>query len=161
MKVEELTMRRAVREDLPSIMEMIAGLARHERRPEDVTGTAQQLERWLFNRGIATVLLGEAGGQCVAYALYYPVFGSFAAAGGIHLEDLYVLPECRGRGYGMQMMRRIAADVLAAGYTGMDWSALDWNETAIGFYRHLRAQDETGRVYMNFDREQLEALKNR
>ena len=159
MKQEKLNIRNVTREDLPIIAEMIRGLAKYEKRPQDVTGTIEQLEHWLFDRKIATVLLGETDGRCVAYALYYPVFGSFAAAGQVHLEDLYILPECRGKGYGLEMMSRIAADVLDAGYIGMEWSALDWNENAIGFYRRMGAHDETGRAYMFFDKEQLEEVR--
>lgn len=95
-----LTMRRAQAGDLTLIQELIRGLAVYEKRPQDVTGTKEQLRYWLFEKNIATVWFAEYGKETVGYALYYPVFGSFAAAGSVYLEDFYLKEEFRGRGFG-------------------------------------------------------------
>lgn len=156
--METLSVRRATRADVPQVFKLIKGLAAYERRPQDVTGSEEALAYWLFERRVGVVLIGELEGRAVAYALYYPVFGSFAATGSVHLEDLFVLPELRGRGLGRQLLARVAADVLAEGYTGMEWSALDWNTPAVTFYSRLGATQETGRTYMSFTHAQLRAL---
>ena len=156
--MESLSVRRATRADVPQVFKLIKGLAAYERRPQDVTGSEDALAYWLFERRVGVVLIGELEGRAVAYALYYPVFGSFAAAGSVHLEDLFVLPELRGRGLGRQLLAHVAADVLAEGYTGMEWSALAWNTPAVTFYSRLGATQETGRTYMSFTHAQLQAL---
>ena len=156
--MESLSVRRATRADVPLLFQLIKGLAAYERRPQDVTGSEEALAYWLFERRVGVVLIGELEGRAVAYALYYPVFGSFAAAGSVHLEDLFVLPELRGRGLGRQLLAHVAADVLAEGYTGMEWSALAWNTPAVTFYSRLGATQETGRTYMSFTHPQLQAL---
>lgn len=151
-----LTMRRAQAGDLTLIQELIRGLAVYEKRPQDVTGTKEQLRYWLFEKNIATVWFAEYGKETVGYALYYPVFGSFAAAGSVYLEDFYLKEEFRGRGFGRFFFSKIAEAVLAEGYTGMEWSCLDWNQTAIGFYRRGEAKQEAGRVYFGLDHAGLE-----
>lgn len=147
--------RRATRADVPVVHELIKGLAEFERRPQDVTGSEASLAHWLFGRRVATVLIGELEGRAVGYALYYPVFGSFAAEGRVHLEDLFVLPELRGEGLGRRLLARVAVEVLAEGYTGMEWSALAWNTPAVRFYTRMGATEESGRTYMTFSHTQL------
>jgi len=156
--MESLSVRRATRADVPLLFQLIKGLAAYERRPQDVTGSEEALAYWLFERCVATVLIGELEGRAVAYALYYPVFGSFAAEGRVHLEDLFILPELRGKGLGLQMLSRVASEILSEGYTGMEWSALSWNTSAIQFYSRQGATLDTGRTYMSFTHPQLQAL---
>ena len=156
--MEPLVIRRATRADVPQVFELIKGLATYERRPQDVTGSEDSLAYWLFERRVATVLIGELEGRAVAYALYYPVFGSFAAEGKVHLEDLFVLPEFRGKGLGLQMLSRVASEILSEGYTGMEWSALSWNTSAIQFYTRHGATLDAGRTYMSFTHAQLQSL---
>ena len=156
--MESFVIRRATRADVPLVFELIKGLSIYERRPQDVTGSEDALAYWLFERRVATVLIGELEGRAIAYAIYYPVFGSFAAEGRVHLEDLFVLPEFRGKGLGHQLLARVAAEVLSDGYTGMEWSALAWNIPAVTFYSRLGATQETGRTYMSFTHAQLQEL---
>lgn len=157
IKVDDrkMTIRRAQAEDLLLIQELIKGLASYEKRPQDVTGTKEQLHYWLFEKKIAAVWLAEYEKETAGYALYYPVFGSFAAAGSVYLEDFFLKEEFRGRGLGRCFFSKIAEAVLAEGYTGMEWSCLDWNRTAIDFYRRQEAWQETGRVYFGLDRQGL------
>ena len=88
-----LTIRRATPQDTPVIHGLIRGLAEYEKRPQDMTATVEQLRHWLFERMAAEVLIAELEENAVGYALYYPIFGSFAAAGRIYLEDLFVKNE--------------------------------------------------------------------
>lgn len=154
----KLTIRRAQAEDLSLIQDLIKGLASYEKRPQDVTGTKEQLHFWLFEKKVAAVWLAEYEGETAGYALYYPVFGSFAAAGYVYLEDFFLKEEFRGRGLGRCFFSKIAEAVLTEGYAGMEWSCLDWNRTAIGFYQRQEAEQETGRVYFELDRKGLERI---
>lgn len=150
MNTKNLTVRRAGVEDMPVIQHLIRCLAAYEKRPQDVTGTEEQLKYWLFERKAAAVLLAECEGETLGYALYYPVFGSFSAMGKIHLEDLFIRPEFRGLGFGRLLFAEIAEMAAAEGYMEMEWSCLDWNEPAIEFYKKSGAVQENGRVYFRY-----------
>lgn len=158
MNIEKLHIRKANKDDISLLLDLIKGLAAYEKRPQDMTGTKEQLHCWLFERKIATALIAEYDGEAVGYTLYYPVFGSFSAAGGVHLEDLFIKEEFRGGGFGRRFLAKIAETVLAEGYTEMEWSCLDWNKAAVGFYEKLGAKQETGRVYLGFPKSELEMI---
>ena len=158
MDRKDFLIRKAGAEDVPLIRDLIKGLASYEKRPQDMTGTEEQLRYWLFEREIATVLIAEYNGKAIGYALYYPMFGSFSAVGKIHLEDVFIQPDFRGCGFGKAFLANIAGRVLADGYTEMEWSCLDWNTPSIGFYERMGAERETGREYFRFDRAELEAV---
>ena len=97
MNTARLTIRRADEKDISLIQCMIKGLAAYEKRPQDMTGTQEKLKYWIFERKIATVLIAEYDGEAVGYALYYPIFGSFAAEGRVRSEERRVGKECRSR----------------------------------------------------------------
>ncbi len=158
MDIENLKIRRAVADDISLIRDLIKCLALYEKRPQDMTATQEQLSCWLFERKIAVVLIAEYNKDAVGYALYYPVFGSFSAAGRVHLEDIFIKEEFRGHGAGRYFLARIAEAVLADGYTEMEWNCLDWNEPSIAFYQGLDAEEETGRRYFGFGKSRLESL---
>lgn len=158
MNIEKLQIRKADRADVLLLRDLIKGLAAYEKRPHDVTGTEEQLAYWLFERNIAAALIAEYEGEAIGYALYYPVFGSFSAAGGVHLEDLFIREEFRGCGFGRYFLAGVAEAVLAEGYTEMEWSCLDWNEAAVGFYKKLGAKQDKGRVYLGFHKSELEMI---
>ena len=145
MNTERLTIRRANEKDISLIQCMIKGLAAYEKRPQDMTGTQEKLKYWIFERKIAAVLIAEYDGEAVGYALYYPIFGSFAAEGRVHLEDLFIKEEYRNQGIGKYFFDRIAGIVREEGYSAMEWSCLDWNEPAVAFYEKLGAVQEKGR----------------
>ena len=148
--MENIIIRKAQDEDIDIIFDLIMGLAIYERRPQDMTATKEQLSYWLFDKKIATTLIAEQDGNVIGYTIYYPIFGSFSAKGKVHLEDLYIKPEFRGKGFGKYFFNEIVKFVKQDGYLGMEWSCLDWNESAIKFYNKINAEIETGRVYFNF-----------
>ncbi|KAK8836585.1 hypothetical protein M9Y10_037519 [Tritrichomonas musculus] len=158
MDFKQLHIRKAEKEDISLLLDLIKGLAKYEKRPQDMTGTKEQLTYWLFERKIAEALIAEYDGNAVGYALYYPIFGSFSAIGKVHLEDIYIKEEFRGCGFGKYFLANVAKSVLAEGYTEMEWSCLDWNTSAIGFYEKLGAEQETGRVYFGFPKSELESI---
>lgn len=153
--------RLAGKDDIPLIYSLINGLALYEKRPQDMTGTKEQLLHWLFGRNIATVLIAEYHGEAIGYALYYPIFASFAAAGKVHLEDLFIRSDMRGKGFGSQLLANVCTNVLSEGYAGIELSCLDWNKPSIEFYKSLGAGQDSGREYFYFSKERLEEISKR
>ena len=147
---EAFTVRKANEKDITLLYTLIQGLAAYEKRPQDMTASQEALHTWLFKKKIATALIAEYEQEPVGYAIYYPVFGSFAAEAGVHLEDMYLQEKSRHGGLGTKFFAKIVDFVQADGYSGMEWSCLDWNASAIGFYHKIGAKQETGRVYYHY-----------
>lgn len=147
---EKFTVRKANESDIPLIQNMIKDLAAYEKRPQDMTGSQKDLHYWLFERKIADVLIAEYNSEAIGYAVYYPVFGSFSAAGGVHLEDMFLKEENRHCGLGRKFFSKIEEYVKQEGYTKMEWSCLDWNVSSIGFYDKIGAVQEQGRKYFTY-----------
>lgn len=156
--MENFIVRKATQNDIPLLFELINGLALYEKRPQDMTGTKEELSYWLFEKQIATSLVAELDGEPVGYAIYYPVFGSFSAKGKVHLEDIFLKEEVRGKGLGKKFMTKTIEFVLEDGYSGMEWSCLDWNSPSIAFYEKLGAEKEIGREYFEFNKQQMETI---
>lgn len=156
--MENFNVRIATKDDISLLFDFINGLATYEKRPWDMTGTKQELEYWLFEKNIATSFIAELDEKPVGYAIYYPVFGSFSAKGKVHLEDIFINEEHRGKGLGKVFFTKVANFALQEGYSGMEWSCLDWNTPSIAFYNKLNATQETGRVYFDFSKQQMENI---
>jgi GNAT superfamily N-acetyltransferase len=130
----------AQEKDIPVILEMIRGLAEYEKLSHVCTATEEQLRRTLFGpRAGAEVVLAWEGDACLGFALFFPNYSTFLAKPGMYLEDLFVKPEARGRGVGLALLKRLAAIAQERGYGRVEWSVLDWNDPAIGFYKKLGA----------------------
>ena len=145
-----MIIRKATENDIQSIYEMINGLATYEKRPEDMTGTVEMLKFWLFEKKIATAVIAEINEEPVGYAIYYPVFASFAAKVNVHIEDIFIKPEYRGKGLGKEFFYKLSEMIKSDGYSEMEWSCLDWNVPSIEFYKKVGATQETGRVYFEY-----------
>ena len=140
-----LTIRSATATDVPLIRELIEGLADYERLRHECVATNELLERTLFGaRAVAEVIIAESDGTAAGFALFFHNYSTFLARPGIYLEDLFVRPEYRGRGVGKARLQHLAALAVARDCGRLEWSVLDWNEDAIGFYKSLGAkpQDE-------------------
>lgn len=135
----EFAIRMAVRQDVPMILDFIHRLAAYEHLENEVVATEALLEEWLFDKEKAEVLIGEENGTPVGFALYFHNFSTFLGRAGIYLEDLFVLEEYRGRGYGKALLRRLAQIALERGCGRLEWCCLDWNQPSIDFYRSLGA----------------------
>ncbi|HXZ63715.1 MAG TPA: GNAT family N-acetyltransferase [Streptosporangiaceae bacterium] len=132
--------RPARRADVPAIYRLIEDLARYERALPEVTGTEQDLTAALFGPEPAVFAhVAENEGQVAGFALWYLSFSTWQGRHGIYLEDLYVEPALRGRGYGRRLVAELAALCLERGYGRLEWSVLDWNSPALGFYATLGA----------------------
>ena len=139
--IERYTLRFAVPDDVPLILELIRGLAEYEKLAHECIATEELLRRHLFGeRSYAEVLIGEFDGAPVGFALFFHTFSTFLARPGIYLEDLFVKPEWRGRGFGRVFLKELARLALERGCGRLEWAVLDWNEPAIRFYRRLGAE---------------------
>jgi len=136
-----MTHRRATEADLDTIIELIHALAEYEHEPDAVRLDREELCAHLFGpRPYAEVLLAETEtGENAGFALFFHNFSTWEGKPGIYLEDLFVRPELRRRGYGRELLRAVACLAVERGCARFEWSVLDWNEPAIAFYRSLGA----------------------
>jgi GNAT superfamily N-acetyltransferase len=118
---------------------LIKGLAEYERMADEVVADEALLGKWLFEERKAEVVIGEAGGDAVGFALFFSNFSTFLGRPGIYLEDLFVIPKARGNGYGKLLLQHLAKLVVDRGYGRLEWSCLDWNKPSINFYLSLGA----------------------
>lgn len=136
-----LVIRPAEPADVPVIADLIRGLERYEKLEDGVNMTEELLAKNLFGpRQYAETLLAEDGGAPIGFALFFHTFSTFLALPGIYLEDLFVVPEYRGRGIGRALLQRLAKIAVERGCGRLEWSVLDWNRDAIGFYERLGAK---------------------
>jgi GNAT superfamily N-acetyltransferase len=137
--MEELTIRFAEEEDCGQILEFIRALAVYEKMEDQVVATEELLREWIFQRRKAEVLFVCLDGRAVGFALFFHSFSTFLGRAGIFLEDLFVLPEHRGKGYGKALLRRLARITMERGCGRLEWNCLDWNQPSIDFYLSLGA----------------------
>ena len=132
--------RPATANDVPQILRFICELAEYERLSDQVTATEQLLHQNLFGpRPVAECLIAELDQTPVAFALYFHNFSTFIGRPGIYLEDLFVHPAARGKGIGRALLTHLAKIAVERNCGRLEWSVLDWNEPAIGFYKKLGA----------------------
>jgi GNAT superfamily N-acetyltransferase len=128
-------------EDVPIVLELIRELATYERAPNHVTATEEQLVDVLFGeKPVAEVLLAFEGKSPVGFAVFFHNFSTWLGRPGLYLEDLFVKPEKRGKGYGRALLVDLAKIACDRGCGRMEWAVLDWNDSAIQFYRALGAK---------------------
>jgi GNAT superfamily N-acetyltransferase len=126
--------------DVPVILDLIRELATYERAPKEVTATEEQLVDVLFGKKpVAEVLLAFEDEEPVGFAVFFHSFSTWLGRAGLYLEDLFVRPEHRGKGYGRALLVDLAKIARERGCGRMEWAVLDWNEPAIEFYRKLGA----------------------
>jgi GNAT superfamily N-acetyltransferase len=134
IRIEQATER-----DVPLILRMIRALAEYERLADQVVATEERLRESLFERREAEVIVAYADETPAGFALFFHTYSTFLGQRGLYLEDLFVIPEMRGRGIGTRLLGQLARIAVARGCGRLEWAALDWNEPAIGFYKHLGA----------------------
>lgn len=132
--------RSATPADVPTIARLIRALAEYEKLSHEVVLREEDLHQHLFGaRPYAEVVLAENGGQVVGFALFFHNYSTFLSRPGIYLEDLFVLPEHRGHGYGKKLLSHLAKLALERGCGRFEWSVLDWNTPSIEFYKSFGA----------------------
>ena len=126
--------RMAVPGDEEIILSFIRALAGYEHMSDDVVATPELLREWIFEKKKAEVLFVLEEGREVGFALFFHNFSTFLGRAGVYLEDLFVLPEYRGKGYGKDLLKKLAAIAVERGCGRLEWACLDWNKPSIDFY---------------------------
>ena len=126
-------------EDAALILDFIKDLAEYEKMSDLVVADEALLREWIFEKKIAEVIFALEDGKEVGFALFFHNFSTFLGRGGIHLEDLYVKPEFRGRGHGKGLLKELARIAQQRGCGRLEWCCLDWNQPSIDFYLSLGA----------------------
>ncbi len=160
-QVADFKIRPARLQDVPIILQLIHDLATYERAPDEVTATEERLVDVLFGeKPAAEVLLGFEEESPVGFAVYFYNFSTWLGRPGLYLEDLFVKPEKRGKGYGRALLIELAKIARDRGCGRMEWAVLDWNEPAIKFYRALGAAPNAEWTIFRLTRDKIEKLAN-
>src|SRR6266487_3922492 len=160
-QVTDFKIRPACLEDVPVILQLIHDLATYERAPDEVTATEEQLLDVLFGeKPVAEVLLAFEQESPVGFAVFFHNFSTWLGRPGLYLEDLFVKPEKRGKGYGRALLVDLARIALERGCGRMEWAVLNWNEPAIKFYRALGAKPMDQWTVFRLTRDGIARLAN-
>lgn len=138
------TFRSAVPGDEELILSFIRALAEYEHMADQVVATPEILREWIFEKKKAEVIFAIHEGKAVGFALFFHNFSTFLGRAGVYLEDLFVLPEERGHGYGKALLKHLAHIAVERGCGRLEWSCLDWNQPSIDFYLSLGATPMSG-----------------
>jgi GNAT superfamily N-acetyltransferase len=131
----------ATEADVPLILQLVRALAEYERLAHEVVATEAMVRESFFGSSPhAQAVIARSGGSAVGFAIWFSTYSTFLSRPGIYLEDLFVLPEWRGKGIGRALLRHLARIAVERRCGRIEWSVLDWNETAIRFYRGLGAR---------------------
>ena len=139
-----VTFRFAVEQDTPLILNFIKELADYEHMLDQVVADEATLADQLFQKKNAEVLFALENGREVGFALFFHNFSTFLGRSGLYLEDLYVRPDCRGKGYGKAILQKLASIAVERGCGRLEWWCLDWNKPSIDFYLSLGAEPMSG-----------------
>jgi GNAT superfamily N-acetyltransferase len=156
-----VTFRFAERGEGALILSFIRRLAKYERMEDDVVATEGMLEDWLFGKRAAEVVFASIEGAEVGFALFFQNFSTFMGRAGMYLEDVFVLPEYRGRGVGTAMLGELARICAGRGYGRFELSCLDWNAPSVKFYRALGAEPMSEWTVYRFAGAALENLASK
>lgn len=135
-----LTFRNAERQDVPLILQFIKELADYEKMLDEVVADEDTLETWIFDKQKAEVIFALEDGNEIGFALFFHNFSTFLGCSGIYLEDLYIKPAFRGKGYGKAILKKLASIAVERGCGRLEWWCLDWNKPSIDFYLSLGAE---------------------
>ena len=136
----KIDFRFAEEKDVALILQFIKGLAEYEKMLDEVVASEDLLKEWIFEKKKAEIIFALEDGVEVGFALFFHNFSTFLGRAGIYLEDLYVLPEHRGKGYGKGLLKKLAQIAVERGCGRLEWWCLDWNRPSIDFYRSLGAE---------------------
>lgn len=137
---EKLEFRFAQENDTETILYFIKALAEYENLLHEVVATKELLHEWIFEKGKAEVLFAIKDGKEIGFALFFHNFSTFLGRSGVYLEDLFVLPQYRGNGYGKAVFKKLAEITEERGCGRLEWWCLDWNKPSIDFYLSLGAE---------------------
>ena len=135
-----LTFRYAKESDCKLILQFIKDLASYEKMLDEVIATEELLHEWIFEKKKSEVIFACENEKEIGFALFFHNFSTFLGKAGIYLEDLYVIPEYRGKGYGKAILKKLAQIAVDRGCGRLEWWCLDWNQPSIDFYLSLNAK---------------------
>ncbi|MFS0827468.1 GNAT family N-acetyltransferase [Pseudomonas phoenicis] len=154
-----LSIRPAQRSDAAQILAFITELAEYERARHEVIASTADIERSLFDEaGSVSSLICERDGMAIGFAVYFTSYSTWLGRHGIYLEDLYITPEQRGGGAGRALLQHIAREAVRTGCGRLEWSVLDWNTPAIGFYEAVGAQAQDEWIKYRLEGERLQSF---
>ena len=157
-----MIVRPATRDDVPTLVALLGALAAYEREPDAVEVDEEMLAAALFAESpVVFANVADDAGTVLGMTIHFLNFSTWTGRVGIYLEDFYVRPETRGRGVGTALMTALADQARACGYARIDWSVLDWNESALGFYRSIGARPMTGWTGYRLDGDALRTFARR
>ena len=145
--MSELTFRKAEENDVGLILDYIKKLADYEKRLDEVIATEKELKKWIFDKSQAEVIFALEDGKEIGFALFFLSFSTYISNVNLHLEDLFIDPEYRGRGYGKALLKELAKIVVERGYGRFEWTCLSWNQPSIDFYLSLGAEQKDWNVF--------------
>jgi len=156
---DELIIKPAAREDAPVILSFIKKIAEYEKLLDEVTATEEILQESLFGeKKYAEVILAYYKGEPVGYAVYFFNFSTFTGRPGLYLEDIFVLPEMRGKGFGKTLFEYLARLAKNSGCLRFEWAVLNWNTPAINFYKSFGAKPMDEWTVFRLDKKALEKI---
>lgn len=155
---DNFSIRFAKRDDSQLIFDFIVGIAAYEKMLDDIVGNVSMLESSIFDKGHSEVIIAQEDGVAVGFALFFHNYSTFNTNQGLYLEDLFVLPEMRGRGYGKALLLFLAKLAKERNCSRMEWACLDWNKPSIEFYKSLGATPMSEWTTYRFDSDTLNKL---
>ena len=156
--MSQASYRFATQGDVPVILDLIKQLAEYEKAADQVVATEELLHESLFEQRAAEVLLVEVDGRAVGFAVFFTSYSTWLARAGLFLEDLFVLPDERGKGYGKGLLVHLAQIAVERGCGRLEWNCLDWNQPSIDFYLSLGAEQMECWTTYRLEGNTLEAL---
>lgn len=135
----EVIFRQAKAGDEALVLEFIRGIAQYEKMLDEVVATEESIREWMVEKKMVEVIFAEAEGDTVGFALYFQNFSTFVGRAGLYLEDIFVKPQYRKKGYGKAIFKKLAQIAVERGCQRFEWVCLDWNQPSIDFYRSMGA----------------------
>ena len=145
--MSELTFRNAEENDVSLILQFIKKIADYEKRLDEVIATEEDIRKWVFEKHQAEVIFALEDGKVIGFALFFLSFSTYIGNVNLHLEDLFIDPEYRGKGYGKALLKKLAKIVVDRGYGRFEWTCLSWNKPSIDFYLSLGAKQKDWNVF--------------
>lgn len=161
MKENNLSFRYATRDDVELVLYFIKSIAKYEKMEDEVIATKESLEYWLFDKKQAEVIFAMLDNKEIGFALFFHNFSTFQGKAGLYLEDIFILEQYRGKGYGKAIFKELANIALKRGCGRMEWCCLDWNTPSINFYKSMGATPMDTWTTYRLDREKIEKLANK
>lgn len=152
------TIRQARREDCPKILQFIQELAEYEKEPDAVEASVEILKESIFDKKQANVVFVEENGESIGFALYFFNFSTWRGKAGLYLEDLYVQPSHRGKGFGKMLLSYLASQAVKRNCPRFEWIVLDWNKPSIDFYEAMGAKPLSEWTVYRLENEALQDL---